>query len=75
VDRFLDSAVVIRCRFRTNPGSQWAVSREFNRRYKKRFDELGIEIPFPYRKVVVQAEGGGPVSAEAKQAAAIAGAA
>ena len=75
VDRFLDSAVVIRCRFRTNPGSQWAVSREFNRRYKKRFDELGIEIPFPYRKVVVQAQGGGPVSAEAKQAAAIAGAA
>jgi small conductance mechanosensitive channel len=75
VDRFMDSAVVIRCRFRTNPGSQWAVSREFNRRYKKRFDEVGIEIPFPYRKVVVQSEGGAPISAEAKQAAAIAGAA
>lgn len=73
VDRFLDSAVVIRCRFRTNPGSQWAVSREFNRRYKRRFDEVGIEIPFPYRKVVVQGEGGAPVSAEARQAAAIAG--
>jgi len=75
VDRFLDSAVVIRCRFRTNPGSQWAVSREFNRRYKKRFDEVGIEIPFPYRKVVVQTEGAQAAGTEARQAAAIAGAA
>ncbi len=75
VDRFLDSAVVIRCRFRTNPGSQWAVSREFNRRYKRRFDEVGIEIPFPYRKVVVsQAQGDAPISPEAREAAAIAGA-
>jgi len=75
VDRFLDSAVVIRVRFRTNPGSQWAVSREFNRRYKRRFDEVGIEIPVPYRKVVVsQPHGGAPMSAEARDAAAIAGA-
>jgi small-conductance mechanosensitive channel len=75
VDKFLDSAVVIRCRFRTNPGSQWAVSREFNRRYKRRFDEVGIEIPFPYRKVVVsQAQGEAPMSPEAREAAAIAGA-
>lgn len=75
VDRFLDSAVVIRCRFRTNPGSQWAVSREFNRRYKRRFDEVGIEIPFPYRKVVVsQQQGEAPLSQKAREAAAIAGA-
>uniref|UniRef100_UPI0025BC4FC2 mechanosensitive ion channel family protein n=1 Tax=Elioraea sp. TaxID=2185103 RepID=UPI0025BC4FC2 len=74
VERFMDSAVVIRCRFRTNPGSQWAVSREFNRRYKRRFDEVGIEIPFPYRKVVVQqTPGEPPMSPEAKEAAAIAG--
>jgi small conductance mechanosensitive channel len=73
VDRLLDSAVIIRCRFRTNPGSQWVVSREFNRRYKRRFDEVGIEIPFPYRKVVVQGEGGAPLSPEAKMAGAIAG--
>ena len=75
VDRFADSAVVIRARFRTNAGSQWAVSREFNRRYKKAFDEAGIEIPFPYRKVVVASEEGSPPSQEAKRAAAIAGAA
>ena len=28
---------------------QWTVAREFRRRMKKRFDELGIEIPFPQR--------------------------
>ncbi len=46
-----DSAVVVRCRFKTPPMQQWAVAREFRRRMKKRFDELGIEIPFPHRTV------------------------
>jgi small conductance mechanosensitive channel len=49
VDRFEDSAVVIRARIKTPPIKQWKVGREFNRRMKKRFDELGIEIPFPHR--------------------------
>ena len=48
VERFEDSAVVIRVRLKTRPLSQWRVGREFNRRMKKRFDELGIEIPFPH---------------------------
>lgn len=47
LDRFDASAVVIKARFKTEPIKQWAVMREFNRRMKKRFDELGIEIPFP----------------------------
>ena len=46
-----DSAVTVRCRFKTPPMQQWAVAREFRRRMKKRFDELGIEIPFPHRTV------------------------
>lgn len=48
LDRFADSAVIIRVRTKTRPGRQWEVGREFNRRMKKRFDELGIEIPFPH---------------------------
>lgn len=48
LERFADSAVIIRVRTRTRPGRQWAVGREFNRRMKKRFDKLGIEIPFPH---------------------------
>ncbi len=48
VDQFADSAVVIKARIKTKPIKQWFVGREFNRRMKKRFDELGIEIPFPH---------------------------
>jgi small conductance mechanosensitive channel len=32
-------------------GTQWGLKREFNRRLKNRFDELGIEIPFPQRTI------------------------
>jgi small conductance mechanosensitive channel len=49
LDRFDDSAVVIRARLKTKPMRQWRTGREFNRRMKKVFDERGIEIPFPHR--------------------------
>lgn len=48
VDKFADSAVIVKARIKTQPIRQWAVGREMNRRIKKRFDELGIEIPFPH---------------------------
>jgi small conductance mechanosensitive channel len=48
IDKFADSAVVIKSRVKTKPIQQWRVGREFNARLKKRFDELGIEIPFPH---------------------------
>ncbi len=48
VDSFADSAVILKARIKTRPIKQWEVGREFNRRMKKRFDELGIEIPFPH---------------------------
>lgn len=48
VDAFADSAVIIKARIKTAPIRQWTVGREMNRRIKKRFDELGIEIPFPH---------------------------
>jgi len=51
VDRFEDSAVIVRVRTKTKPLRQWAVGREFNRRMKKVFDEKGIEIPFPHRTI------------------------
>ncbi|MEK9684011.1 MAG: mechanosensitive ion channel domain-containing protein [Rhodospirillaceae bacterium] len=51
VDSFGDNAVNIRARITTKPIMQWRVGREFNRRMKKRFDELGIEIPFPHRTI------------------------
>jgi small conductance mechanosensitive channel len=51
VDSFGDNAVVIKARLKTYPLKQWAVGREFNRRMKRRFDELGIEMPFPHRTI------------------------
>lgn len=51
VERWDDSAVVIRCRFKTAPLEQWNVKREFLRRLKKAFDARGIEIPYPHLTV------------------------
>lgn len=53
LDRFADSAVIIRARTKTKPIRQWSVGREFNRRLKKRFDELDIEIPFPHQTIYI----------------------
>lgn len=51
VDKFDDSAVVIKGRIKTRPIRQWMVGREFLRRVKYAFDEKGIEIPFPHRSI------------------------
>jgi small conductance mechanosensitive channel len=48
LDKFGDSAIMIKGRYKSMPGKQWRISREFNRRLKKRFDAEGIEIPFPH---------------------------
>jgi len=51
VDSFGDSAVNIKLRIKTLPIKQWEVGREFLRRIKYRFDQEGIEIPFPHRSI------------------------
>jgi len=48
LDKFADSALVIKSRITTKPLKQWSTAREFNRRLKKRFDKMDIEIPFPH---------------------------
>jgi len=48
VDRWGDSSVILRVRFKVVPAiEQWNVKREYLKRLKKLFDERGIEIPFP----------------------------
>ena len=47
LDKFEDSAIIIKGRIPTVHKQQWAVRREFNRRIKLAFDKSGIEIPFP----------------------------
>lgn len=51
VDKFSDSAVIIRGRIKTRPIRQWMVGREYLRRIKHAFDEHNIEIPFPHRTI------------------------
>lgn len=48
VQELADSAVIVRVRFKTTPGDQWGVRREYNKRIKAAFDNVGIEIPFPH---------------------------
>jgi small conductance mechanosensitive channel len=53
VEKIGDSGMMIRARAKTEPAARWNVARELNRRIKRRFSELGIEIPYPYQRVVV----------------------
>ena len=47
VDEFTDTGLVLKARFKTLPGEQWRIAREFNRRLKGAFDAAGIEIGYP----------------------------
>lgn len=51
LDKFADSSLIIKCRIKTLPLSQWEIGREFQKCLKKRFDQEGIEIPFPHLSV------------------------
>jgi small conductance mechanosensitive channel len=60
LDRFEDSAIIVRIRFNTRPMKQWGVKREYYRRMKRVFDERGIEIPFPHRTLYMGEPKEGP---------------
>jgi len=49
VERFGEFQVVIRMMVKTAPLKQWEIGRELRKRIKNRFDEKGIQIPFPHR--------------------------
>ncbi len=51
VQAFGDNSWTLRLRIRTEPAQRWAVTREFNRRVKYRFDELVIQSPITGYKV------------------------
>ena len=42
-----DSGITIRLLVKTYPLKQWSIKRELKKRIKTRFDQEGIEIPFP----------------------------
>ncbi len=51
VQSFGDSSINIRLVVKTQPGAQWRLARALRKRIKERFDEEGIEIPFPQRVI------------------------
>lgn len=51
IEKFGDSAVVIKARQKTTPGNQWTAAREYRRRLKIEFDKNRIEIPFPHSTI------------------------
>jgi small conductance mechanosensitive channel len=60
LDKFAESAIVIKARIKTVPLSQWAIGREYRKRLKYAFDENKILIPFPHT-VVYWGEGINPL--------------
>ena len=48
LNSFDDSAVTIRARLKVKSDRRWPTGREYNRRIKIKFDQLGIEIPYPH---------------------------
>jgi small conductance mechanosensitive channel len=62
LQKFDDSAIIVRARMTTKPLKQWGLKREFNRRVKKVFDERGIEIPFPHRTIYMGEPKEGPAA-------------
>lgn len=46
-----DHGVDICIRGNTRPGEQWGLTGELRKRIKNRFDQAGIEIPWPHTKV------------------------
>ena len=57
LDKFTDSALLIKCRIMCTPFGRWPVGREFNKRMKLRFEALGIEMPCPHLKLVMDMPG------------------
>ncbi len=51
LDKFAESAIIIKARIKTVPLSQWAIGREYRKRLKYAFEENKILIPFPHTTV------------------------
>ncbi len=51
-----DSAVVFKMICKVKAGEQWTISRQLRKRIKDRFDEVGIEIPYPCNNVYMRGQ-------------------
>jgi small conductance mechanosensitive channel len=65
IDSFGDWSMILKMRIKTVPLKQWDVGREFRKRLRRRFEQEGIQIPFPERVVTVRDDAGDDKSATA----------
>jgi len=56
VDSLADSAVMFKIVCKVVPPNQWDIARQLRKRIKDKFDQVGIEIPFPCRNVYMREE-------------------
>lgn len=51
-----DSAVMFKIVCMVKPPNQWTIARQLRKRIKDKFDQVGIEIPFPCRNIYMRNE-------------------
>ena len=51
-----DSSVVFKMVCKVKAGEQWTIERQLRKRIKDRFDEVGIEIPYPSNNIYMRGE-------------------
>lgn len=56
VDSLADSAVMFKIICKVVPPNQWDIARQLRKRIKDKFDQEGIEIPYPCRNVYMRQE-------------------
>ncbi len=54
VDDLADSAVMFKIICKVVPPNQWDIARQLRKRIKDKFDEKGIEIPFPCNNIYMR---------------------
>ncbi|MHB1276379.1 MAG: mechanosensitive ion channel family protein [Candidatus Humimicrobiaceae bacterium] len=54
IDELGDSAVIFKIAFKVKPPNQWTIERQLRKMIKAKFDELGIEIPYPSRNIYIK---------------------
>lgn len=57
VSKLGDSSVVFTVICKVKPGEQWTISRQLRKRIKDKFDQVGIEIPYPCTNVYMRDKG------------------
>jgi small-conductance mechanosensitive channel len=56
IDDLGDSAVVFKIILKVKPPNQWTIERQLRKMIKSKFDETGIEIPYPSRNIYIRNE-------------------